>query len=259
VPDEPAADSGIPEGDLRQLARGLSTILREMHQLAADSVQEPLAARIGEHLGVDPKGLPILSHEFPDYQLVDVQVALEAWVDAAPDRSSVTIGVSGDQRRFHPLSELLSQPHFGVGVGPVEYVDVADSPDSTRSCVRFGVLLLVDGGHRSAVLLRGADPHGPMQSAMLEIVAADQSAAQRLMGELRRLAVERSVLRGRVLALGPGKGMRYGRLRFMPRPKMGRDELVLPDATWARSNAKCSASRPTSRGCGRRVSTSSGT
>jgi hypothetical protein len=143
------------------------------------------------------------------------------------------IGVTGEQRRFHPLSELLSGRHFGVGIGPVEYVDVADSPDSTRSCVQFGLFLLEDAGHRSAVLVRGADPHGPMQSAMLEIVDGDHDSGRRLMAELRRLAVEHSVLRGQILALGPGEGNQYGQLRFMPRPQMAREGLVLPDSTLA--------------------------
>jgi ATP-dependent 26S proteasome regulatory subunit len=42
------------------------------------------------------------------------------------------------------------------------------------------------------------------------------------------------VLRGHVLALGPGEGQRYGQLRFVPRPSIGRDQLVLPEETFAR-------------------------
>jgi hypothetical protein len=47
------------------------------------------------------------------------------------------VGVAGGQRQFHPFSELLAGRGHGVGICPVEYVAVADSPDSTRSCVRF--------------------------------------------------------------------------------------------------------------------------
>ena len=173
-----------------------------------------------------------MSHEFPSYQLVDVQVALESWPEAGEARSSEIIGVAGDQRRFHPLSELLAG-RYGVGVGPVEFVDMADSPDSTRSCVRFGMFLLNDNGGRSGVLLRGEDPHGPMQSAMVEIVHPDKEGGRQLMAELRRLAVERSVLRGQVLALGHGEGHQYGTMRFIRRPRMSRDGLVLPDFTLA--------------------------
>jgi hypothetical protein len=91
--------------------------------------------------------------------------------------------------------------------------------------------LLSEDSHRAAALLRAEDPHGPMQSAMVEIVDPDPEAGKALMGELRRLAIERSVLRGQVLSMGPGDGHQYGALRFMRRPQMGRAELVLPDAT----------------------------
>jgi hypothetical protein len=234
VADDQEIGSDIPGAELRRLARSLTEVLGSLHALAQDETNESLAGRLAAHLGVDARGLSVLSHEFPPYQLVDVQVALEAWAVCADDRGLEVIGVTGDQRRFHPLSELLAGRHFGVGVGPVEYVDMADSPDSTRSCVRFGVFLLDDKGHRSAALLRGADPHGPMQSAMVEIIDADQEKGRQLMSELRRLAIERSVLRGQVLALGPGEGHQYGgHMRFIRRPQLLREGLVLPDSTLA--------------------------
>ena len=122
---------------------------------------------------------------------------------------------------------------YGVSIGTVDYVDLADSPDSTRKCVRFGVFLLRDGDRRCAALIRGPDPHGPMQEAMIELISADQDFASELMADLRRLAVEHSVLRGKVLNMGQGEGNQYGALRFMRRPEMGRDQLVLPDPTLA--------------------------
>ena len=211
----------------------MSAVLRKLGSLADAPGDGSLAERLAEHLGEIPRSLPVLTHQFPPYQLVDVQVALDTWGGAGIGRTAEVIGVTGDQRRFHPLSEILTSG-YGVGLGPVEYVDMADSPDTTRSCVRFGVFLFVDeNGKRSAALLRGADPHGPMQSAMIEIVGADPQASRRLMAELRRLAVEGSVLRGQVLALGPGEGNQYGGLRFMRRPRLDREGLVLPEPVLA--------------------------
>jgi hypothetical protein len=219
----------LSSDELRSLATGLSQLLADLHLFAAEATGEPLAGRVEAHLGSDPRALPVLNHEFPEYQLVDVQVALEAWTSCGPQRSLDVIGVSGDQRRFQPLSELLAGHR--AGVGPVDFEDVADSPDSTRSCVRFGIFLLDDAGLRSAVLLRGADAHGPMQNAMIEVISVDPASGKGVMEELRRLAVERSVLRGQVLAVGPGEGNVYGRLRFMRRPHLDREGLVLPEAT----------------------------
>lgn len=105
---------------LSELAENLSTLLHDLHLLAESRSTDAdgLAARIGEHLGIDPKGLPVIAQELPPYQLVDVQVALEVWAESK-GRSQEVIGISGDQRRFHPLSELLSGARFGVGIGPV--------------------------------------------------------------------------------------------------------------------------------------------
>jgi hypothetical protein len=54
-----------------------------------------------------------------------------------------------------------------------------------------------------------------------------------LLVDLRALAVRHSVLRGQILALGPGEGNHYGQLRFVARPSLTRDELILPDETLA--------------------------
>ena len=227
-------DGGLPEGLLVDVARAMAEIMGEIHQLAADDEGESLSSRLRAHLSVEPHDLPVTTHQFPPYQLVDIQVAFEAWAEAFPSRTMDIVGVAGQHRRFNPLSELLARGRgFGAGIGPVEYADVADSPDTTRSCVRFGVFLLSDGNNRAAALVRGEDPHGPMQSAMIEMIASDPEHGRAVLAELRQLAVERSVLRGQVVALGPGEGHHYGAMRFMRRPRLERDELVLPEATLA--------------------------
>jgi hypothetical protein len=60
--DVHTAGSDLPETDLRELARALSAVLRQLHVLAGNPVGETLADRLAAHLGVDPKALPVLSH-----------------------------------------------------------------------------------------------------------------------------------------------------------------------------------------------------
>jgi cell division protease FtsH len=223
----------VPAAELRLLAQRLAALLGVVHDLANEGPgRSGLALRIGEHLGVDPLGLPVLAEQVPPYQLIDIQVALEVWA-SGEGRGAELVGVSGEQRRMHPLGELLRMGRH-VDLGPVEYQDLADSPSSTRRCVRFGVFLLTDGPRRFAVMVRNADPHGPMQSAMIEVLADDEAAGRQLLVDLRSLAVQHSVLRGQVLALGPGEGQSYGQLRFVPRPWIARDHVVLPDQTLLR-------------------------
>jgi cell division protease FtsH len=225
------ADATIPAEDLRAIARGLSAVLGQLGELAGADGKDHLVEALQGHLGVDPRGLPVVTHEIPGFQLVDVQIAIEKWATNRPGRDLDLIGVSGQQRRFNPLSELISQGrHSGVGVGAVDYANVADSPNTTRSCVRFGIFLLSDNGQKLAVLQRGEDPHGPMNSAMLELLGSDPEHVEATLAELRQLAVDHSVLRGQVLTLGPGEGNQYGILRFLQRPDMVRSQLVLPDS-----------------------------
>ena len=179
------AEPVVPAAEVRLLAQRLAALLRVVHEFAEDrSERSGLAVRIGEHLGTDPLDLPVLAEELPPYQLIDVEVALEVWA-SGPGRSSEVVGVTGEQRRMHPLGELLRMGRH-VDVGPVEYQDLADSPSTTRRCVRFGLFLLVDGARRLAVLVRNADPHGPMQeAAMLEVIADDEAAGRQLLVDLR--------------------------------------------------------------------------
>lgn len=226
--------SGTPQDDdeLRRLASGLVRLIDTARFLAtAAGGPNELARRIEAHLEVSPLDLPLVAQQLPWYQLVDVQVAMDQWVQQASDRRQEVIGIRGQQqRRFSTFSELLTSPMPGLGLGPVEYADVPDSPGSTRRCIQFGVFLLADGDTRVAMLLR-KDERGPVHQMVLELIAADPAIAEETLAELRRLAIRYSVLRGQVLSLVPGEGPEYGGLRFVPRPELARHELVLPEPT----------------------------
>ena len=227
--DDEGAGNRISSDELRRFAQAFSTLANEVHALAERGISE-LAERLASHLGAPPGELSVLAQEVPAYQLVDVQVALDRWATEITGRSVELIGVSGAHRHFESLSDLVAE-ETGARVGSVDYVDLPDSPDSTRSCVRFGIFLMMDGSRRAAALLRGASPHGPMQEAMIEVIAPEPEFGRAIVDELRRLAVEFSVLRGQVLTIGPGEGHQYGDLRFMHRPRLEREQLVLPETT----------------------------
>ncbi len=232
--DQTTTGDGPTQGDdeLRRLASGLVRLIDAARFLAsaADGPNE-LARRIEAHLGVSPLDLPVVGQQLPWYQLVDVQVAVDQWVQERPDRHLEVIGIRGQQqRRFSTFAELLTSPTPALGLGPVEYADVPDSPDSTRRCIQFGVFLLSDADVRVAMLLR-KDERGPVHQMVLELIAADPAVAEDTLAELRRLAVRHSVLRGQVLSLVPGEGPEYGGLHFVRRPELTRHELVLPEPT----------------------------
>jgi hypothetical protein len=100
----------------------------------------------------------------------------------------------------------------------------------TRACVQYGLYLVTDGDNRLALLLRG--PDDSTKQATLEVAGADEAAAQRVVDQVRRLAITHNVFRGQVIAFGGemfGHG-RGGELRFLDRPRLDRESVILPPA-----------------------------
>lgn len=187
----------------------------------------PLGDLVQDFLQTDVTTLPMVTEDLATHRLVDADIALEE-LNAASAAS--VFGVTGGQQREHSsFQELLSSPFLSFAPGPVDYVSAATGPDTERRVVSFGVRLLTVDGHRVAVLQRGARPEFGRGSARLEILAGDEAGSAALLGALRRLMLERSVLRGQVLAFsgnefGPGAAG----VEFLPRPHVPSDEIILP-------------------------------
>jgi hypothetical protein len=117
----------------------------------------------------------------------------------------------------------------------VDYVTLADGPHSTRLCAQAGLYLIEDGGAPVVVLLRAADDHGSRPSVTVEVLAADRDHAERVVAELRRLSVERSVFRNQVVTFagGPFGEPTVGPIAFQERPRIAREEVILPERTFA--------------------------
>ena len=59
--------------ELRELARSLTHVLNAVHRLASrEERTSEFTDRVTAHLGVDAKGLPVVTQELPPYQLIDV-------------------------------------------------------------------------------------------------------------------------------------------------------------------------------------------
>ena len=187
----------------------------------------PLGDLVQDFLQTDVAILPMVTEDLATHRLVDADIALDE-LNAAS--ASSVFGVTGGQQREHSsFQELISSPFLRFAPGPVDYVSAATGPDTERRVVSFGVRLLTVDGHRVAVLQRGARPEFGRGSARLEILAGDEAGSEVLLGALRRLMLERSVLRGQVLSFsgnefGPGAAG----VDFLPRPHVPSDEIILP-------------------------------
>jgi hypothetical protein len=134
-------------------------------------------------------------------------------------------------RAFQRFLEVVNE----IVIGAVDYVSLADGLSSTRMCVRAGLYLIRDGGNAAAVLLREPHDHTPRPAVGVEVLATGRDYAARIVADIRRLSLERSVFRNQVIsfAASPFGEQSAGPLASHPRPQLAREDVILPEATFA--------------------------
>lgn len=188
-----------------------------------------LLSALQEHLGSDPRGLPVVTEEVPAHLFADLDVALTEVHERAAGR---LLGVGGgDQRRHNSLSEILDmEGRLGqFPLAPVDYISLATGPDTTRQAVSFGLRLFTFEGEPVAVLQRSAEPRYGSSEARMEILTPAPGVTGSLIATVRQVMRERSVLRGQVLSLdGASYEPGIGGIAFHRRPSLGTEDIVLP-------------------------------
>jgi hypothetical protein len=185
-----------------------------------------------DHLGEDAGSIPVTSENWPAYEHVNVQGALDRWLESWPGEHRV-LGLAGFRHRMFGLADLC-QPGMetGLALAGVPVSEQPAGPDGQmRSCVQCGLYLLSAGDLRMALLLRGSDQRGPQPDVSVEIAATDPAAARQALAQIRELGLRHSVYRRQVVSFDPGVfgPRRGGLLAFHQRPQMTREQLILPD------------------------------
>ena len=227
------AERGPELADIRRYGRRL--VNRWVAQ-AREAERPRFRTIIGDYLAVPTDHLPITEEQWPAYEHVNVQAALDAWTAV---RDHEVIGVTGYRHRGpFGMSELVGggdpdvfhTPH----PGNVARVTLPAGPDGlTRECYRAVVILARDGGAHVAVLFRGSDADDERRNVSVEIVADQPDAGARVAEELRALTLRHNVYRGQVVSFGHSMfGERGSVLQFHPRRPMPREALILPEHTF---------------------------
>jgi cell division protease FtsH len=244
--------------ELRHTARLWRVLLdRFLGELEPTWMGEPtLVDRVAQHLGVDPLSLPVVTERWEPHEHADVQLALERWLEVTGGAVEI-VGTPHHARRHQTFAEMLQFARRDVGfvVGPPDWVHLPVSPDDTHPCVSFGVFLIA-GTPPLAILLRGPDPQSGSPFVQLEILTADADVARRLVSELRRLAIELSPVRGQIVTLAPPDRPGGSPIAFLRRPRLAREQLVLPEEALAaveRQVLQVAALRDRLRGAGQHL------
>ena len=188
-----------------------------------------LGGRLEEHLGVDPLSLPVVAEEFASFDHPNLQVAIEAWLEATAHPYEL-VGVAGSGRHHQSFSEVLemARRHNAYGLGPVDYVRIPTGVDQDLACVRFGLYLARAGDDRLAIVVRGTRPHEGNALA-IEVLSTSTAATDAFLTDLHRLMAELNIFRGQVISLDPSSfESTSGPIRFHRRPAMDRVDVILP-------------------------------
>jgi ATPase family associated with various cellular activities (AAA) len=193
--------------------------------------RSPFKERLTEHFGADPATYPLTSEGIAVYDLPNLQLALEAYLERE-DRGHSLVGFGGPVGHMElSLAGLVHDYGFGLAEGPVRRTVVGLEQGRSITCVTTGLFLISDGEERLAALIvqgeRGFDAAG----LRLEVMSRGQEAGERFMADIRALMRERNVFRGKVLALkGGDEMMNQGMsVEFPSVEPVGRDQIVLPE------------------------------
>ncbi|MGH9196958.1 MAG: ATP-binding protein, partial [Acidimicrobiia bacterium] len=218
------------EEDVAEFARSFRQFIERMNELAGPRKVSAIREALDTHLGGGSSKIPVVSQNFPMYDHVNVQVAIDSYL-AKPGRQHQLVGLTGMNRHHMSLSDILeSSSYMSVTPGPVDLINLAEGPDESRVCVQFGLYLISDDKSPVALLMRGPSERTPQQSVTLEMMGASQEESRQRIVEIQRLAAELNVFRGKVVSFGesPIGYHAAGRLIFHRRPTVKREDLILP-------------------------------
>ncbi|HJZ56213.1 MAG TPA: AAA family ATPase, partial [Gemmataceae bacterium] len=187
-----------------------------------------LFARLWNHFGTDPAGLPVIEQEFHGYERANLHLTIGELV-AASSLPPVLVGVVLPSQ-YSPVSlAKLSRPETAKGYeeGPVQYLDVQLADDQRLACVKQGLYTFRDDG-RPAALLVTEPAHVFMDQIPVAVMACDREAAERVARKLAKGVRHGTAFRARC---SPSSGTAAGgtTVRFHKLPEVRRENLILPE------------------------------
>jgi ATPase family associated with various cellular activities (AAA) len=192
----------------------------------------PFKSLLTEHFGADPSTFPVTGEGIAPYDLPNLQLALEAYLEQ-PEVEHQLVGFGGHLGYAEmSLTGLVHDRGFGITVGPVRRTVVELDAGRSVTCVTAGLYLISAGELRlAAMLMRGH--HGYDEPEVrVEILAREQEDGELFLAQVRELMREKNVYRGKVLALKGGNEM-MGRggvsVEFPRTDPVEREEIVLPE------------------------------
>ena len=225
------SNPGPNSQDIETFGASFKAFLDDVVSRAPEAASE-FKSKLTDHFGADPTAFPVVTVAFQTAEQANVQAALDAYL-LDGSRSAATIGIAHQHRRYMEvgISDLLSASASSMRVGPVEYVEVPSGPNTTMTCIKWGLVLLKDSYHQLAVLVRGTSEHGPKPELILEVMTTERDVCSAFLAEFKELMRTHNVFRGKVVSLGSSFQhgfMPHLGVQFRSTPQLSRDQVILP-------------------------------
>ena len=194
--------------------------------------------RLARHFApLPPQELLATSRSYALRQQADLQAALdELFGERVVPHNFV--GIRAQYRHeVTDFAKLLEQSHGAVEVAPAQFEDIDIGNGETRRCLKNGLWLLRDERGPYVIVLSQNNDYGQGSFLNIELAAppGDFGAelASRVFDALERHLSGGSCYRERVLSLesSPQWTGHAARIRVHNLDRVGRDDVILPDAT----------------------------
>jgi hypothetical protein len=192
--------------------------------------QSPFKTLLVEHFGSDPATFPVTGTAVAQYDLPNLQLALDAYLDQ-PGIEHQLVGFGGHLGYAEmSLTGLVHDQGFGIAVGPVRRTVVELDAGRSITCVNAGLYLISAGDRRLVAMLMRGERGWDQPDLRVEVIARGEDG-ERFLADVRDLMRDRNVYRGKVLAFKGGDMMRNQGISVeFPRvDAVTREEIVLPE------------------------------
>ncbi len=220
----------VDRAEALRLARAMIDLVDgARHQILTGT--SPLVARVTEHIGSPLADIPNIALSLQAWEHVSLHEGVSAYL-AAHTPDAQWFGVAGAHRSHEDLMDMLggADLHGMYRPGAVDYTSLAAGPDRVVDAVQLGFVPTAAPNGRPVVIgVRGGLAEHGLPACELRVLAGDRETATAVRDEVERLMRAHDVLRGQVLSFDVNEHRGNRMLSFMPRPRLDRADLVLPD------------------------------
>jgi hypothetical protein len=197
-----------------------------------------LQKRLLKHFSVSARDIATAGRQFPIAARIDIQAGLESLLKGNADSELVGL-FSPNSHEALTFAQILSSPHFGVDVGPLQYDDIDIGEAVPTRCLKNGLWIGRRESLPFAIMLAPGGRFGFQAGVGVEIAVASGEQglqfSQDLFRQLEQAISEGRSYRGRIISLeahhhpmGGGSSVKVHRLA-----KVNREDVILPKSTLA--------------------------